>query len=154
MSLRKLQIKLDLEFFYKMIFRINQYHIIVIPSFFLKIQNQKYKYFLKHFKLQMSETIFAFMKFKGLILFILYTCFLLTPFTMLLIEKDSIKTSIFSGIEDEKESETNKNEIVLFTVNNEVINLYYSTSIKIISENLSKHPNVSSQVTIPPPKLV
>lgn len=94
------------------------------------------------------------MKFKGFILFILYTCFLLTPFTMLLIEKDSIKTSIFSGIEDEKESETNKNEVVLFTKNNEVINLYYSTSIKIISENLSKHPNVSTEIIIPPPKLV
>jgi hypothetical protein len=96
---------------------------------------------------------FGAMKFSATIFLFFFITFLSTPTIVSLIEKNC-NTSIFYTMSEEEE--THKELKVVFTT----IPAYdyhiipASKSSLIISENLSRHDNISSAIFIPPPDRV
>lgn len=95
---------------------------------------------------------FCDMKFVAKILILLFVIFLATPTVVSLIEK-SCDTSYFYSMSEEEHHKEVKAEFK-FTPEITFINLSGNTSGLILSENLSKHDNVSATIFIPPPEQV
>jgi len=92
------------------------------------------------------------MKFAAKILLFVFFTFLVTPTVVSLIEK-SCDTSFFYSMSEEEHHKELKAE---FRFSNEItfVNLSGNTSGLVLSENLSKHDNVSGTIFIPPPEQV
>jgi len=95
------------------------------------------------------------MKFVARLLLVLFVAFLSTPTIVKLIEEDA-DTSIFYSFSEE---ELNKDCIhIKADLSHQYefvfLNLSYTISTKIISENLSRHDNVSEEIFSPPPELI
>lgn len=92
------------------------------------------------------------MKFAAKIVLLLFVTFLSTPTIVSLIEKSCDTTYFFSMSEEEHHKEVKAE----FRFHTEVtfVNLSGNSSSLILSENLSKHDNVSGTIFIPPPEQV
>ena len=93
------------------------------------------------------------MKFISRLFLFLFIAFLATPTIVRIIEK-SCDISIFINLSEEEHS-TKEVKIVSNYVDIEIRFLFekYSKSILILSENLSKHDNISASIFSPPPNL-
>ena len=92
------------------------------------------------------------MKMISKIFLIIFIAFLVTPTIVTVIEKSS-DISIFYSMSEEEHS--HKDIKTFFYSDNSVdeIVLYRLSSNAILSENLSKHDNITSTIFIPPPNL-
>ena len=92
------------------------------------------------------------MKFAAKILLFVFFAFLMTPTVVSLIEK-SCDTSFFYSMSEEEHHKELKAEF-RFSPEITFVNLSGNTSSLVLSENLSKHDNVSGTIFIPPPEQV
>jgi MinD-like ATPase involved in chromosome partitioning or flagellar assembly len=95
------------------------------------------------------------MKLVARLLLVLFVAFLSTPTIVKLIEKDTDISSFYSFSEEElhkdyKEIKADLSHEYEFVF----VDLSSNISVKIISENLSRHDNVSEEIFSPPPELV
>lgn len=95
------------------------------------------------------------MKFTAIIILFLFVTFLSTPTVVSLIEKSSDISMFYSFAEEEIHKELKE---VKAEIKQSFDYPFSDTSIKenltIISENLSKHDNVSEEIFSPPPELI
>ena len=94
------------------------------------------------------------MKFAVKIILIIFIAFLSAPTIVSLIEKSSDKSYFYDLSEEDHPTE---NEIIAdftFYQYHEIIAFPTKKSSLILSENLSKHDNVSAAIFIPPPEQV
>ena len=95
------------------------------------------------------------MKFTASIILILFVTFLSTPTVVSLIQKSSDISMFFSFAEEEIHKELKE---VKAEIKQSFDYPFSDTTIKenltIISENLSKHDNVSEEIFSPPPELI
>lgn len=70
-----------------------------------------------------------------------------------MIEK-SVDTTIFYSLSEEEQSHKEVKSILKLDINSDLIHFLQSDSSLILSENLSRHDNVSSSIFIPPPNQV
>jgi hypothetical protein len=95
------------------------------------------------------------MKFVAKLLLVLFVAFLSAPTIVKLIEKNTDVSFFYSFSEEEfdkdykeiKANLSNEYEFVFIDLSN-------STSTIIVSENLSRHDNVSEEIFSPPPELI
>lgn len=99
------------------------------------------------------NSIFALMKFAVKILLVVFITFLSTPTIVSLIER-STDTSYFYNTSEEEHAHKEIKAEFKFEPFFMALNLPLSSSSLILSENLSKHDNISSAIFIPPPDLV
>lgn len=94
------------------------------------------------------------MKFLTGFLLVFFISFLATP-TIVLVIKKSNDISMFYSFNEEELQKDFKELKADLSHNYEFffVNLSFTTSSKIISENLSRHDNVSEQIFSPPPDL-
>ncbi|MFT3793241.1 hypothetical protein [Flavobacterium sp.] len=92
------------------------------------------------------------MKFAAKIVLLLFVVFLATP-TVVSVIKKSCDTSYFFSMSEEEHHKEVKAEY-RFHHDITFVNLSGNTSGLILSENLSKHDNVSATIFIPPPEQV
>lgn len=76
--------------------------------------------------------------------------FLLTPSIVSVIDK-SKDTSIFYNLTEEELTKKQVKNYIFTSFNQEILILSKMTSKIILSENLSKHENISATIFIPPP---
>jgi hypothetical protein len=93
------------------------------------------------------------MKFAVKLVLIIFITFLSTPTIVSLIDKHN-DTSYFYGMSEEEQSHKEIKAEFKFDESFEFINLPTPKSCLILSENLSKHDNISSTIFIPPPEQV
>jgi hypothetical protein len=95
------------------------------------------------------------MKFTASIILILFVTFLSTPTVVSLIQKSSDISMFYSFAEEEIHKELKE---VKAEIKQSFDYPFSDTTIKenltIISENLSKHDNVSEEIFSPPPELI
>ena len=95
------------------------------------------------------------MKFTAIIILILFVTFLSTPTVVSLIQKSSDISMFYSFAEEEIHKELKE---VKAEIKQSFDYPFSDTTIKenltIISENLSKHDNVSEEIFSPPPELI
>lgn len=89
----------------------------------------------------------------GLFLF-LFIAFLTTPTIVTLLEKDC-DVSLFYKFSEEEHSHSKEVKVFAYThlISSDFLILKILKSNLILSENLSKHDNVSAQIFSPPPDL-
>jgi len=95
------------------------------------------------------------MKFISTIVLVFFISFLATPTIVSVIKKGSDVSVLFSF--DDEESQKDFKEIKAdLTIKYDFTSVNYSiiTFSKIISENLSRHDNVSEEIFSPPPEIV
>jgi hypothetical protein len=92
------------------------------------------------------------MKFAAKIVLFLFIAFLSTPTIVSMIKKNC-DTSVFYSMSEEEHHKEIKAEL-RFAPEITFVNLSGNTSSLILSENLSKHDNVSATIFIPPPEQV
>ncbi len=94
------------------------------------------------------------MKFLGRFLLVFFVFFLATP-TIVSVIKKNMDISMFYSFNEEEMHKDFKELKADLSTNYEVtfVNLSNTTTTKIISENLSRHDNVSEQIFSPPPEL-
>jgi hypothetical protein len=93
------------------------------------------------------------MKILSKVVLLLFMIFLATPTVVSVIEKKLDTSIFFSFAEEEVHKEVKEIKADLDKFDYPFIQLAFKTS-KIISENLSKHDNVSDEIFSPPPELV
>jgi hypothetical protein len=93
------------------------------------------------------------MKFTVKIVIFVFFIFLSTPTILGLIEKNTDVSFFYSSAELEDMHKDVKLEFKFDTFSFAFFNLPKMSSI-VLSENLSKHDNISSSIFIPPPDLV
>jgi hypothetical protein len=93
------------------------------------------------------------MKFTVKIVIFIFFIFLSTPTIVSLIEKNTDISFFYSAAELEDMHKDVKLEFKFDTFSFAFFNLPKLSSI-VLSENLSKHDNISSSIFIPPPDLV
>jgi tetrahydromethanopterin S-methyltransferase subunit B len=81
-----------------------------------------------------------------------FLAFLSTPTVVGMIEK-SCDTSIFYTMSEEEETHKEL-KVVVESLHYSFIDISARVSSLIISENLSKHDNISAAIFIPPPDLI
>jgi len=95
------------------------------------------------------------MKFLSKLVLFLFVAFLSTPTLVLLIEK-STNTSFFYDFSEEENIKNIKE--IKADIKHTLVFIFSKTTIdkssEIISENLSKHDNVTDEIFSPPPELV
>lgn len=93
------------------------------------------------------------MKIIAQVLLFVFVSFLITPTVVCVIKKDADISSFYSFSEEEKTQKDIKaiinTEIICAPITSSQLN-----SEPIVSENLSKHDNISSKIFIPPPEEV
>jgi hypothetical protein len=99
------------------------------------------------------NSIFVEMKLISKIFLIVFIAFLITPTVVTVIEKSADISIFYSISEDEHPYKEIKTFFYLDPLT-EVVILLKSPSIVILSENLSKHDNITSSIFIPPPNEV
>ena len=87
------------------------------------------------------------------IVLFLFFVFLATPTVVSVIKKNCDTSGFYSMSEEELAHKEVKAEYK-FTHDIEFVNLASFNSALILSENLSRHDNVSAKIFIPPPELV
>ena len=87
------------------------------------------------------------------ILLILFLSFLITPTIVTVIEKSS-DISIFYNASEEENAHKEIKVIFYSESPSEIISVIKLSSIIILSENLSKHDNITASIFIPPPDQV
>ncbi|MFV8269643.1 hypothetical protein ACNQGP_06850 [Flavobacterium sp. GT2N3] len=93
------------------------------------------------------------MKIISKIFLIVFIAFLITPTVVTVIEK-SADISIFYSISEEEQPHKEIKTFFYLETPTEVVISLKSSSIAILSENLSKHDNITSSIFIPPPNEV
>ncbi len=93
------------------------------------------------------------MKIAVKLLLIVFITFLSTPTIVSLIEKNCDTSYFYTTSEEEHAHKEIKAEFK-FEIASDLINLSRLTANLILSENLSKHDNISSSIFIPPPDQV
>ncbi len=96
------------------------------------------------------------MKIFAGIMTLFFFLYLSTPSILVLIEKDA-DISLFYNMSPEEEIQKDLKEIkadMVYTVGFELSTVIAVTNSKIISENLSRHDNVSEEIFLPPPELI
>jgi hypothetical protein len=85
----------------------------------------------------------------------LFVAFLLTPTVVTLIEKQC-DVSMFYKFSEEEHSHSKEVKVFAYTfaLSHDFLILKVSKSSLILSENLSKHDNVSSKIFSPPPDFI
>ncbi len=99
--------------------------------------------------------IFAAMKLLASLLLFLFIAFLSTPAIVTVIEK-SCDTSMFFNMTEEEIHSHKEIKNILYTNNSSYIGFSdekINSSSLILSENLSKHDNVSASIFSPPPNM-
>ncbi len=91
------------------------------------------------------------MKFAASLILLMFLFFISAPTIVSLIQKNSDTSICFSLTEEELSHKEIKAEFK-FDTQYHFIDLSGHTSSLIISENLSKHDNVSATIFIPPPE--
>lgn len=90
------------------------------------------------------------MKLISKILILIFITFLLTPAIVSVIDK-SKDTSVFYNLSEEEPSKKEVKNYICYSFKHEILILSKLTSKIILSENLSKHENISAKIFIPPP---
>lgn len=95
------------------------------------------------------------MKFAARILMFIFIAFLSTPTIVTLIEKNTDISMFFSSSEEETQKDFKEIKADLKQhFDYPFIECKISSNSKIISENLSRHDNVSEEIFSPPPELI
>jgi hypothetical protein len=94
------------------------------------------------------------MKFLARFLLVFFVFFLATPTIVSVIKKNTVISMFYSFNEEELNKDFKELKADLSS-NYEVtiLNFTNATTSKIVSENLSRHDNVSEQIFSPPPEL-
>ena len=87
------------------------------------------------------------------ILLLLFLTFLVTPTIVTVIEKSS-DISMFYSVSEEENAHKEIKVLFYSESPSETITAVESSSNVILSENLSKHDNITSSIFIPPPNQV
>lgn len=84
----------------------------------------------------------------------LFIAFLTTPTLVTLLEKDC-DVAVFYKFSEEEHSHSKEVKVFAYThlISSDFLILKISKSNLILSENLSKHDNISAQIFSPPPDL-
>ncbi|TDD97428.1 hypothetical protein [Flavobacterium cellulosilyticum] len=93
------------------------------------------------------------MKLISKILIIIFITFILTPSVLTVIDK-SKDTSVFYSFSEEDLSKKELKNYIFNSFHHEILILSKMNSKIILSENLSKHENISATIFIPPPDRV
>ncbi|WP_366184534.1 hypothetical protein [Flavobacterium ovatum] len=95
------------------------------------------------------------MKLIARLLFFLFVTFLITPTIITLIEKQC-DVSMFYKFSEEEHSHSKEVKVFAYTnvLSQDFLLLKTTKSSLILSENLSKHDNVSSRIFSPPPDFI
>ncbi len=94
------------------------------------------------------------MKFAVKIVLIIFIAFLSTPTIVSLIEKSNEKSYYYDLTEEDHQSEKEILADFAFYEYQEFIAFATKKSSLILSENLSKHDNISAAIFIPPPEQI
>ena len=98
-------------------------------------------------------SIFATMKIISKIFLIIFIAFLATPTIVTVIEKSADISVFYTVSEDENAHKEIKTFFYLDNFSDTILPAELSSSA-ILSENLSKHGNITSSIFIPPPNEV
>lgn len=90
------------------------------------------------------------MRFLSSLVLVVFIAFLSTPTIVSMIE-ESVDTTIFYSLSEEEQAHKDAKSVFKFEAGSMLFDLAQSVSGLILSENLSKHDNVSSSIFIPPP---
>jgi len=93
------------------------------------------------------------MKLAAQILLFVFIIFLVTPTIVSVIKKDA-DTSVFYSLSEEEKTHKEVKAVFNFDIVNTPVNFSNINSGLILSENLSKHDKITSQIFIPPPEQI